>query len=58
MKKLRTVTSGWYPTSDLCDELIVASKWFEFTPLPDDEYEFIVKDEPGLPKRYKWEEIG
>lgn len=30
-------------------QLIQASKWFAVTPLPDDEWEFEVKDEPGIP---------
>jgi hypothetical protein len=27
--------------------LVYRSQWFECTPLPDDEYEFVVKDEAG-----------
>jgi len=36
--------------------LIKASKWFVMTPLPGDEWEFIVKDEPGIvtPERDKF----
>lgn len=28
-------------------KIIKSSQWFEFTPLPDDEYEFKVKEENG-----------
>lgn len=31
-------------------ELIQASKWFTLTPLPDDQWEFVVKNEAGIPQ--------
>ncbi len=34
-------------------ELLSASKWFQLEPLPDDEYEFRVKDEAGIPEPSK-----
>ncbi len=49
MKRKRAVVTGTEIANALAVTLISRSKWFEFTPLPDDEYEFIVKDEPGLP---------
>ena len=33
---------------NLMDDLLEASAWFEFTPLPDGYYEFKMKDEPHL----------
>lgn len=31
------------------DRLVVGSCWFEVTPIPDDRYEFVVKDETEGP---------
>lgn len=41
--------------------LVAASKWFVMTPLPDDQWEFLVKDEPEIQEpeyaETEWEKI-
>ena len=43
-----TTVVGTHSADVLATKLIKLSKWFSVTPLPDDEWEFTVKNEPGL----------
>lgn len=61
MRHKRLVVSGPLFGTPICGDsllqlLIARSKWFEVTPLPDDEWEIRVKNEPGLPSPERWEE--
>jgi len=45
---MHATVAGAYSAAAVATRLINASKWFEMTPLPDDCYEFVAKDEAGL----------
>lgn len=47
-KKTACIALNASSAGRLAAEFIRASKWFECEPLPDDEYRFVLKDEPGL----------
>ena len=51
------VVEGHGRAHDCTRALINASRWFEFTPLPDDEYRIVVKDELGAPSPFTVDEV-
>lgn len=57
MKHKALVTADSEYALYIVGQLIVHSKWFEFTPLPDGEYEIKAKNEPGLPEPDLWKEV-
>lgn len=50
MKRYKTITviiKGEARAASIAHGLIKASRWFEMTPYPDDEWKLVVKGEPG-----------
>ncbi len=48
-----TIKQGSENAAKLAAELIARSKWFTVEPLPEDEFEFQTKNEPGLPDTWR-----
>jgi hypothetical protein len=43
------VIKGESSAARYADKLVHTSKWFMVTPMPDGKWEFMMKDEPGIP---------
>lgn len=52
----RYVVEGATRAVDCALALTRASRWFEVTPLPDDEFRYTTKDEPGAPSPFTVDE--
>lgn len=48
MTTKKIVVNGTLRAMSVAERLVYKSKWFTCTPLPDDDFEFVVKDEAGL----------